>query len=196
MSGKLTAIYYGDKKMPLSPYVADYVAYDTKGAFVFQVNVIERAALSDNFNEFLVQFPDEHCAVILSLPKGNYTMNVSIDGTPLKPIVVFEFQNNNTGEVYPCICMDNAKFVEEFDRNAIGKSGVELEIFEMSWSTEYLKMLFSGHIEGSEEFWTKFTGDLDVALMPVNLQMTMIQQGSPYKPVIVDKSQATFEQGH
>ena len=196
MSGTLTALQYDSATMPLSPCVTYYEAFDRGSRYVFEAKTIERAALRDDFNEFLIQYPEAHHPSLGLLDQGNYTMLVSVEGSPLRPIVVFDFQNNSTGEVFEGVRMDNVAYIEEFAKAGQGKSSFELGVFEMAWSIEYLKKMFGQHVEGTEEFWTKFTGDLDVAMMPANLQREMMLQGVPYKPVIVDKSHAVFEAEH
>jgi hypothetical protein len=196
MSGKLTAIQYDSSKLPLSPHVLEYTAFDASEAIVFRADVVEPELLRDSFNEFVVRVPEGQQVDLLNVPQGEYAMLVSIEGNAERPIVIFDFQDVNSGEVYQGVRMDQAQFISDFALVTYGMEPSESEVIEMPWSIEYMKDVLGADIRADKEFWSKLAGDLDVVLMPINIQMEMASQGKPYKPVKVDKSQAVPEIRH
>lgn len=195
----ITAVNYDKSVFPMSPHMLSYSIYDAPEALVIEVNGDH--SLVDNFS---CAVDRDTKAVIRGLQGDSYTMEVSVEGEKEKPTITFSMVNSTTGETdrtfkmdqsefletyrpaYVAWCLENSGFINDFtapmefwteEMFAMGQE------FETQWSIKFLKdKVFGDAIEAPEKFWAIFTRDLDVALMPINIEMERAREGEPEKP--------------
>lgn len=183
---ELSAVVFDREDFPLSPHVLEYVAYEEPHRIV----IVGQSPLQNQFNEFVVKFPECEQVLFPHLSGGSHTMKVHVSGHGADPIINFDVYNNQTAHIVDTVQMAQGDFISRFVLELGNLPKEEMIKREESWSVDYLKGVFGGKLEGDDTFWYQFNGVLDVALLPVNIRMDRLRSGLPDKPFTVQTQNA------
>lgn len=181
-------IYFDPASFPMPPAYTAYTAIENEGSITF-IGLEKDIYADDN----VTIFEDDEIGHAPSLPDGDYFLHARrLDGDDRYKIE-FSIIDAETGNIAGQYTLDNKQHVMSYGEvfaRAAAEGLVDYGRLETEFSKKYLSGVFSGIIEGNDEFWNRFHEDLDVATTPINLNMLREERGEPVLPVIF---QSPFE---
>jgi len=180
----ITAIIFDEDTFILSQHYRRYEGYDEGDKIVFYA--FDKEPYPDDFTTPL---EGQERAFVPDLPDGEYNLIAKIKDGRDRFKVEFSLFNVDTGTVEGTAILDAKDYLESFHdvfNTASGASTLdEAERLEKAFSVRYLKNAFGSLIEGNDSFWTRLFRDLDVATVPLNIQISRDLNGQRQKPIEV-----------
>ena len=186
--GSIISQVFNSEAFPLSVHCENYHLSDRGNELVIQA--IRSEAAPDLYTYI---YSEDEKAFYKDCPNENYTIVTTLDDDIREsPEIVFSLKNDRTGDCDVEYRLDYAAYLDDYQTHyliaiesgyiRIGEMNSE---FEMEFSTNYIKERVGKIIEGTDEFWHRFTGNLDNATLALSYQTHMAKGEIEDKPIRV-----------
>ncbi len=179
MTALLTALEFDKEAYPLSPHMVKFTIHEE-----FKRVVVTGYGDTAQANNFTV--PLSHKPQLTDRPEGSYSLLVTKDGKDNSPIVVFSAKDLRSGALEPLHRMPLRNFLSDFEAAYLSRRDAQPDaVFETEWTAAYLQARLGHAIEGDKPFWRRLHKELDMAIVPLNARLAMLDQQINSKELVI-----------
>ncbi len=193
---RITSVLFDEIDFPVPPECDDMEIDESGRDIVLRVYSGHMATVDHE-----IKFDENEKAILVDIEPGQYSLFVrALEHDPANPMVIFTVTKDGASIMeIPMNVFDYAAlFVEDCDDacfSALNRDDIDAVLKDETidkhidkqheWNKNYIKGMFAGVIDGTEDFWCALTQALDNCLVPVQQKMMIAREGTARKVQIL-----------